>query len=318
MTKLNVGTLFHLAWKVLGHLPGPLVRGIFAVAADVTWLRRTAGVKQLERNYARVRPGMDERRLRQLSRAGMRSYMRYYAEAFTLRAATHDQIDARVRMVGFSALSDHRDAGRSVVAALGHLGNWDLAGAFSGLRLMPVLTIAERLEPPKLFEEFLEFREQLGMKILALGDDGVFSQLMRGAKSGPWLICLLADRDLTANGIEVDMFGERARVAAGPAALAAATGAPLVSVAIHYERLSSGLRRRAGTPWGIVIEFMTIEPPAPQMPRKDRLQYYTQAWVDSLSQTIARHPEDWHMLQKVFIADLDPTRYAQTVSGENE
>ncbi len=317
MTKLNLGTIFHLAWKVLGYLPGPLVRGAFNVAADITWLRRTAGVQQMERNFARVRPGISAGNLRKLSRAGMRSYMRYYAETFTLRFATRDQIDARVRLVGYSEVSKHRDDGRSIVVALSHLGNWDLAGAFAGLRIMPVLTVAERLEPPELFEEFLDFRQKLGMRILALGDDGVFPELIRGARSGPYLVCLLADRDLTAKGVEVDLFGSRARVAGGPAALAVATGAPLVSAGIHYERLSPGLRRRAGTPWGVVVEFTTVEPPPTELPRKERLQHYTQGWVDVVSGAIARHPEDWHMLQKVFIADLDPVRYARTVSGEN-
>lgn len=315
--KIDSGALFHLAWKVLKRLPGPVVRGAFAFAADLTWLGRTDGVKQLERNYARVRPELDRRGLRKLSRAGMRSYMRYYAEAFTLPSASKDQIEARVRLEGYDVIEEHQRAGRSVVAALGHMGNWDLAGAYAGLFIMPVLTVAERLEPEELFEEFLGFRQGLGMKILALGDDGVFSSLLRGARDGGWVICLLSDRDLTSKGIEVDLFGERARVAAGPAALAASTGAPLSAVGIRYERLSGERRRRARSPWGIVVSFTEIDPAPADTPRKELVGYYSQAWVDVLGRAISSHPQDWHMLQKVFIADLDPVRYARTVSGEN-
>ena len=317
MTRLDSGAVFRVAWKVLGRLPGPLVRGAFNLAADLTWLRRTGGVQQLEANYARARPDLDDRGLRTLSRIGMRSYMRYYAEAFTLPGTRTEQIEARVRLVGFETIEEHRDAGRTVVAALGHMGNWDLAGAYAGSFIMPVLTVAERLKPEALFEEFLSFREGLGMKILALGDDGVFSSLLRGARDGGWFVCLLSDRDLTSKGIEVDLLGQRARVAAGPGALAASTGAPLVTVGIHYERLTGERRRRARTPWGVVIEFTPVEPAPTGTPRKELVGYYTQAWVDALGSVIEQHPQDWHMLQKVFIADLDPARYARTVSEES-
>jgi len=316
--SLDVAGLYKFAWRVAGRLPGWLVRGLTTAAADVSWALGRGGVRQLESNYARVRPDLDARAVRRLSRLGMRSYMRYFGEAFTVRSLTWEQIDARVRATGTEPLRAVLAEGRAVAMALGHLGNWDLAGAWATKALAPVTTVAERLKPEELFQEFLAFRESIGLRILALGDGDVFRELVRTARSGPCLLPLLADRDLTAKGIEVDFAGHRARVAAGPAALAVASKSVLVSTVITYERLHGARRRAAGTPWGIHIHFgAPLEVPA-DVPRAEQVLALTQAWVDELAAGIRAEPQDWHMLQKVFIADLDPARYAATVGrGES-
>lgn len=315
---LDAGKAFTFAWRNARKVPDPLLRGLFDAIADVTWLLHGGGVRQLERNLARVRPGLSPRALRRLSRAGMRSYMRYYREAFTLPAWTPEQVEARVRLVGYENLAEHLDGDRSPVLALSHQGNWDLAGAYATPHIAPVLTVAERLKPDELFEEFLAFRTGLGLEILALGDGDVFRDLVRGASRPGKILPLLADRDLTHRGVEVDLFGERARVAAGPAALAVSTGAPLVPAGIHYERLRGERRRAAGSPWGLVIRFFPRVEIATDLPRAQRVAAATQSWVDALSVAIREHPQDWHMLQKVFVDDLDPERYARTRAAAGE
>lgn len=307
----DVARAYRLAWRVGHRLPGGLVRAATTFAADVVWWRRGGGVRRLEANLARVRPDLDERGLRRLSRAGMRSYLRYFGEAFTLRGMDADRVAARVRAEGLEHVVPHVDAGRQVVLALAHCGNWDLAGAWATTHVAPVTTVAERLQPEELFQEFLAFRESIGLRVIPLtGGGDVFRQLVRVARSGPGLLPLLADRDLTAKGLEVDLLGHRARVAAGPAALAVTTGAPLVPTAIRYERLHGARRRAAGGPWGIVIRFCApVDAPA-DLPRGERVAALTQAWVDALGEQIHAYPQDWHMLQRVFVADLDPERDA--------
>jgi KDO2-lipid IV(A) lauroyltransferase len=314
---MNVGRLFGVAWRVARFVPEPVLRGAATLGADVVWWRHVGGVRQLERNLARVRPDLPAAELRRLSRAGMRSYMRYYAEAFTLGSFGQEQTDARVRGVGVEGLRRQTDAGRTVVLALGHMGNWDLAGAWATRAVAPVTTVAEKLEPEEAFREFLAFREGIGLEIIPLDGTGgeVFRRLVRAARNGPRLVPLLADRDLTARGVEVRLFGETARVAAGPAALSVSTGAPLMPVTIHYERLRGARRRAAGSPWGIVVTFHPPVPVPTGVPRADQVAALTQAWVDVVADGIARHPQDWHMLQKVFVADLDPARYAATVAA---
>jgi KDO2-lipid IV(A) lauroyltransferase len=186
---------------------------------------------------------------------------------------------------------------------LGHLGNWDHAGAWSTTQLHQVTTVAERLRPEEVFEAFLAFRERLGMRIVPLTGSDVFRTLLVAVRGGGAFMPLLADRDLSNNGVEVDLFGERARMAAGPAALAAATGAALFPVSIHYERLG-----RRGH--GIVITWHERVEVPPSGRRGEQVAKMTQICADALAVAIAEHPEDWHMLQPVFVADLDPARTA--------
>lgn len=319
--RIDVARAYATAWRITGKLPDRVVRGAFRLVADLTWLRHGEGVRRLESNLRRVRPDLDARALRRLSLAGMRSYMRYFGEAFALVGVSPEQIDARVRLAGDLSVVERMREGEMVVMALGHLGNWDLAGAWATRNLGRTLTVAERLKPEALFQEFLAFREGLGLEIIALSGagGGVFRELVRGIRrEGGGLVPLLADRDLTARGVEVDLFGERARVAAGPAALALSTGAPLCATVISYERLHGARRRAAGTQWGIVVEFSPILTPDPELPKAERIPVLTQRWVDELAAGIRRHPQDWHMLQRVFVADLDPERYARTKAEAGE
>nr|WP_277210073.1 phosphatidylinositol mannoside acyltransferase [Isoptericola croceus] len=315
---VDLAAAYTFAWRHAPKVPEPLLRAAFTVAADVTWLRHGEGVRRLEANYARVRPDLDGRAVRRLSRTGMRRYLRYFREAFTLQGASPEQLDARVRVEGREHVSAVTDEGGSVALALGHTGNWDLGGAWASPHIAPLLTVAERLEPAALFEKFVAFRRSIGIEVLALGDDGVFRDLVRGAEAGPRLVPLLADRDLTARGVEVDLAGHRARVAAGPAALALAARVPLVPVGVFHERLHGDRRRRAGTAWGTVIRFYAPVPRPTVGTRREQVEQLTQAWVDVVGKFIAEHTADWHMLQKVFVADLDPQRYARTRAAAGE
>ncbi|HLS24910.1 MAG TPA: phosphatidylinositol mannoside acyltransferase [Beutenbergiaceae bacterium] len=309
---MNTAGIIMFAWRALPRIPEWLVRGCFDVIAQVVHLLRPAAVRQLERNLARVRPDLGRRALRRVSRRGMRAYLRYYAEAFTLTAVPEHQLRHRVRLVNDSRARRHLAAGRSVVAALGHTGNWDLAGAWCGRHLARVLTVAEVLEPPELFAQFQEFRAELGMDVLGLSKDGaVLPTLARKAREQTYLVPLLADRDLSRSSIVVDVGRHQMRVAAGPAVLSEDLRVPLVHVFLRHERLRGRARKLAGSPWGVVGEFTDIEIPD-DTPADQRIQALTQRWVDVLMAQVRRYPEQWHMLSKVFTADLDQARLARS------
>lgn len=262
-----------------------------------------SGTRQLARNLERL--GIDADRA--LLRAAMASYMRYFARAFTLRADRPAAIDAAVRVVGEGA-SLVRDAQRGpTVLALPHAGNWDLAGAWAARHLGPLVTVAERVEPPALFAEFAALRRRLGMEIIFVAPgQRVFDQVVRACEGRTCVAALLADRDLSGRGIEVRLGSERALVAAGPAALAARLGAPLYPIVLTEERLGAAQASVAGTRYGIVLHAL-----APIRVGPGDIAAATQAWVSAIEPVLREHAPSWHMLQPLFVGDLDPARLAR-------
>ncbi|MEV5754264.1 phosphatidylinositol mannoside acyltransferase [Actinoallomurus sp. NPDC052308] len=285
---------YALGWAAVRRLPEPIARDIFLLIADRTWRQRGRGVLQLEKNLRRVvGPDVSEEDLRELSRRGMRSYMRYWMEAFRLPATRRERILSGMRITGIEDLRKDVDDGRGAVAALPHMGNYDHAGAWITLSGVPFTTVMERLRPESLYDRFIAYRASLGMEVLpASGGDGdVFRTLAARLREGR-LVCLVADRDLTASGVEVEFFGETAKMPAGPAALAIETGAALRPVTLWYE----------GADWAVRVHE---EIPVPdEGERQDKVRAMTQSLADVFAGGIAAHPEDWHMLQRVWLEDL--------------
>ncbi|WP_228975425.1 phosphatidylinositol mannoside acyltransferase [Streptomyces sp. DH12] len=286
--------LYGAGWSTVKKLPAPVAAALGRRIADTAWKRRGRGVLQLEANLARVVPDADPRRLAELSRAGMRSYMRYWMESFRLPAWSEEQVRRSVGIEDIDRLTDTLAAGRGVVLALPHLANWDLAGVWATRALgVPFTTVAERLKPESLYDRFVAYRESLGMEVIPHTGGSAFGALARRLRSGG-LVCLVADRDLSASGVEVDFFGERARMPAGPALLAQQTGALLLPATLWYEDATT-MRGRIHQP---------VDVPASGT-RAEKTAVMTQALADAFAGGIAEHPEDWHMLQRLWSADLE-------------
>ena len=294
---------FAAGWRLVRALPEPVARRAFRVGADVAIRRGGPGARRLRANLRRVVPDAAPAELDALVRAGLRSYARYWCEVF--RLPTMDRADVLARMdpyaAGMAPLLDTLAQGRGVVAALPHSGNWDLAGLWfvetqRRLGRPPrFTTVVERLRPESLFRRFVAYRESLGFEVLAAGDGPtVYRTLMRRLRDGG-LVCLVADRDLTASGVEVSFFGEPARLPAGPARLAARTGAALLPAFPSFT--PDGWASTVGAP-------ITVAEGA----GRDDLTKATQELADALAALIATAPQDWHMLQPVFTADLGGTR----------
>ncbi|SCF85119.1 phosphatidylinositol mannoside acyltransferase [Streptomyces sp. Ncost-T10-10d] len=286
--------LYGLGWTAVKKLPEPVARALFRCIADQAWKRRGKSVLRLESNLARVVPGASPARLAALSKAGMRSYMRYWMESFRLPTWSPARIKASIDVTDAHRLTDGLETGRGVILALPHLGNWDLAGAWVTTDLkVPFTTVAERLKPETLYDRFVAYREGLGMEVLPHSGGAAFGTLARRLRAGG-LVCLVADRDLSASGVEVTFFGDAARMPAGPALLAQQTGALLLPVTLSYD----------DTP----VMKARIHPPV-EVPesgsRTEKTSSMTQALADAFAVGIAEHPEDWHMLQRLWLADLE-------------
>ena len=306
---------YRTAWAAVRWMPAGAAYRMFDQVADVMVRRGGNGLARLRANYARVRPELSDRELDDLVRQGLRSYLRYACDAFRLPDRTPEELDRTVRPIGDGPVREHLAAGRSVVVFVAHMGNWDAAGAWSTSHLAPVTTVAERLEPEAVFQEFFAFREKLGMTILPLtGGPDPFTGLKAAVQRGDF-VALVADRDLTRGGVEVDFCGLRARMAKGPAVLALQSGAPLFAAEIHYERAQPG---RGINGYEVVVGFSEQIVVPEQGTTAQRVAAMTQACATFLEGAIRAHTEDWHMMQRVFVEDLDPARVACTAAEEPE
>lgn len=281
-----VDLAFALAWAVVRRLPERTVTWLFHQVADRVVRRNGRGVRRLRGNLAVVRPDASETELDALTRAGMRSYLRYWQEAFRLPEWSDEEIVGRVRTVNEKLVRDAYAVGRGVICPLPHLANYDHAGAWAGLTGMPVSTVAERLQPESLFDRFIAYRKKLGMEVLPLtGSDHDVTGVLADRLRAGGFVCLVADRDLSERGVPVTFFARPSRMPAGPAALSLRTGAPVIPVTLHYDGPD------------LVITFHDAIDPDGGMAAM------TQRCADAFAQGIAAHPEDWHMLQRIF---LDP------------
>lgn len=302
---MNLTELGYVAgWRLVRALPRPVVAAAFRAGADRASSKGGGGTARLRANLRRVvGPELPEAELDALVRRGLRSYARYWMEAFRLPALSRREILAGFRLDGVEKLAADVAAGRGAVVALPHAGNWDAAGAWVAATGWPIATVAERLKPEGVYERFLAFRQGLGMEILPThgGARPTFDVLVDRLRAGA-VVPLLADRDLSARGVEVDFFGARTRMPAGPALLALRTGAPLYVASLWYE--PDAARAALEGP---------LELPDPDTgPLDVRVRLVTQRIADGLAAGIARHPEDWHMLQRMW---LDQRATAEGGSG---
>jgi lauroyl/myristoyl acyltransferase len=280
-------------WRLVRLLPEPQAQAVFRRIADETYRRHGASVNQLRENLRRVRPDLDEQALEDLTREAVRSYLRYWCESFRLPAWPTAEVLRRTRTVGEHYIREAYGQGQGVVVPLPHMANWDWAGAWACATGMPLATVAERLKPERLYDEFVAYRNTLGMEILPLtGGDAALPRLERWVRDGG-LVCLLADRDLSRTSIEVLLCDQAARMPRGPALLARRTGAPLVPVTLHYVEGDLAV---------------TFHAPVPHQDGDEGLAAMTQGIADAFTGALREHAQDWHMMQKVFADDLAARR----------
>jgi phosphatidylinositol dimannoside acyltransferase len=290
---------FAAGWKAVQALPKPLAERAFRLAADRASARKGPGVQRLRANLHRVLgPQTTPASLDALVVDAMRSYARYWLEVFRLPRMDQPAVVSAVgrNTTGAGNLDAAVDAGRGYVVALPHMGNWDVAGLWLVDRYkQPFTTVAERLKPEALFDRFVEYRQGIGMNVVALtgGERPPVSVLTERLRAGGG-VCLVADRDLSRRGIPVEFFGETARMPAGPAMLAAMTGAALLPVGLWFT--DTGWGQQIGSPIEIRGERLA-----------EQVANATQTLADRFAAEIAAHPADWHMLQRLWLADLDRT-----------
>jgi len=278
---------YFLAWKLLGFLPERQAYELMNFIADQITKRNPSGVQRLRSNYLRVRSDFDEIQLQAAVREGMRSYLRYWCDTFRLPLWSSEEIVNRTIVINDHLLRDALAAGTGAIVSLPHAGNWDHAGAYYCETGAPIVTVAEHLEPERLFQKFLAYRESLGMEVIdaSARSLAILSQRLRQGR----MVALVADRDLSRNGVDVNFFNHPARMPAGPALLSIQTGAPLLTAFVRY------------VDTGIEITFE----PAIAIPQtgktSEKVAIMIQESAARLERHLALHLTDWHMLQRIWI-----------------
>jgi KDO2-lipid IV(A) lauroyltransferase len=283
--------LFKAGSAVARAMPPVVADGLARVAgfgaAHVSPDRRA----QVERNLRRIYgPDFGGLRLRRAVDETFQSYARYWAESFRLPGTSAATLDAGMRHEGIEHLDAALATGRGAVLAIPHLGGWEWAGFWEAtVRKNPLTVVVEMLDPPELFEWFVDLRRSFGMHVVPLGPDAA-GAVVRALKDNH-IVCLLCDRDIGGGGVEVEFFGERTRLPAGPATLALRTGAPLVPTAAYFRG-----RGHLGV----------CRPPIPierEGKLRDDVARITQLVANELEALIRAAPEQWHLMQPNWPSD---------------
>lgn len=283
----NISAFVYFAgWRIVRWLPEETAYKTFFKVADLLVKRNGKSVQRLRSNLARTQPDLTSLDLEILVVDAMRSYMRYWCDTFRFPDWSQQRVTETVSVTNEHLLMNAIEAKTGVIVALPHAGNWDHAGAYFCAKGVRLVTVAERLKPEKLFLKFLSYRQSMGMEVLPL-DGRVLDTLTQRLNEGA-LVALVADRDLSRSGININFFGGPARMPAGPALLALKTKAPLITAFVSY------------TDDGIHIEFNTVVLPESGN-ESEMVQEIVQTTAQLFESGIKKAPQDWHMLQRIWV-----------------
>jgi len=281
-----VASAYFAGWKLVRALPEKSAYSLFEKIGEFTLRRNGPRMKRLRSNLQRVCPEKNSTEMDQLMVRAISSYMRYWCDTFRSPDWSKERIFGSVTVTHEELLTGPMKDGRGVVVTLPHSGNWDHAGSYFCAMGFPLVTVAEKLKPEALFNKFLEYRQNMGMEVLST-DSKSMGTLMQRAREGA-LIALVADRDLSRSGVEVNFFGYPARMPAGAALLAIRTGIPLITAHVSYSKR------------GIHIEFNSVEVPSSGT-ESEQVAVVVQRCADLFAAGISKTPEDWHMLQRIWV-----------------
>jgi lauroyl/myristoyl acyltransferase len=286
----------------MGHAPEPVARLVVeGVVRTMSW-RRTGALAMNQRHINRIlasecEDGVvpDPALVRRWTRRTFSEYGRYWLDGARIPYLRPEAIRERIRFEGDSERLVRAAAaeGRGVVMALPHVGSWEWGGAWLGLEGMPMTAVAERIEPERLFEWFVDQRTQMGLHVVPLGE-GSGGAVIRALRAGA-VVGLVSDRDLVGNGVEVEFFGERTTLPGGPATLALRTGAALLPLVVY-----SGPGH-----WHTAVVHPRLNTERTGSLRAD-VQRLTQELATCFETFIRRRPEQWHMYQPNWPSDRVP------------
>ncbi len=279
--------LYLFAWKLIALLPEKSAYKLAYSVSDRIYKKNGKGIKRLRSNYGRVMPEYSGQELEELTKLGMRSYLRYWFDTFRLSKWSKKRIISTTQVIRENLLRDPIQSRQGCIVALPHAGNWDHAAAYFCSTGITLTAVVEKLKPEAIFKKFLAYRESIGIEAISHKEKTI--PILTDRLQAGKLIALVADRDMSRNGIEVNFFGKTAKMPSGPAILAIKTGAPLITA---YVRYTSG---------GIEIIFDETLKPTNSGNEEEQIKIITQSMADNFAKRIKENPVDWHMLQRIWV-----------------
>ena len=279
--------LYLFAWKLIALLPEISAYKLADYVSDRIYKKNGKGIKRLRRNYGRVMPEYSSQKLEEITKLGMRSYLRYWFDTFRLSKWSKNRIISTTQVIRENLLRDPIQSKQGCIVALPHAGNWDHAAAYFCSTGITLTAVVEKLKPEAIFKKFLAYRQSIGIEAISHKEKTIpiLTERLQAGK----LIALVADRDMSRNGIEVNFFGKTSKMPSGPAILAIKTGAPLITA---YVRYTSG---------GIEIIFDETLKPTNSGSEEEQIKIITQSMADNFAKRIKENPVDWHMLQRIWV-----------------
>ena len=286
-----VTTAYKTAATYSRTVPRPVAditaKALSRAAATVSSERRML----VARHMRRARPELTGRALDRTVDAAFDNYARYWIDSFRLPHLSPEAVDAGFSVTGYHHVEESIARGRGTILALPHLGGWEWAGFWlTQIQHLRVTAVVEPVEPPSLLDFFTEMRSALGMSIVPLGPSAA-GEVMRALKENQ-IVCLLCDRDIVGDGIEVDFFGETTTIPAGPITIALRTGATLLPVGCYFDGPHGN--------HGVVEPPMVLE-------RQGRLRADVTRLTGELAVILERliraAPEQWHLQQPNWPSD---------------
>jgi KDO2-lipid IV(A) lauroyltransferase len=289
---LTVGT-YRLGAVLARAMPGPIATGTASALGATMATAMVERRDMVERHLRRADPSLRGFALRRASQRAFDWYARYWVESFKLPTMSRRTVERWFRVDGFDQIVEGLEHGKGVILALPHLGGWEWAGRWLSDQGYPLTVVVEALDPPELFEWFADLRADLGMNVVPLGPAA--GSAVAKALRDNHVVCLLCDRDLGGGGVEVEFFGERTRLPAGPATLGLRTGAPVLPTAVYF------------TDRGGYGHHAIVRPALDATRSGDGLRAdvarVTQALAHELEWLIRRAPDQWHLFQPNWPSD---------------
>ena len=279
--------LYLFAWKLIAVLPEKSAYKLADYVSDRIYKKNGKGIKRLRSNYGRVMPEYSSQKLEELTKLGMRSYLRYWFDTFRLSKWSKNRIISTTQVIRENLLRDPIQSKQGCIVALPHAGNWDHAAAYFCSTGITLTAVVEKLKPEAIFKKFLAYRESIGIEAISHKEKTI--QILTERLQAGKLIALVADRDMSRNGIEVNFFGKTSKMPSGPAILAIKTGAPLITAYVRY------------TQGGIEIIFDETLKPTNSGSEEEQIKIITQSMADNFAKRIKENPVDWHMLQRIWV-----------------